>query len=80
MCPAVLRVRFSVDRVPFYKHTEEFRLGEPVTMSRRDKKSGKQHAVLRTIPDGVEVDIRLDPPFEGVSSLTTCVGRVSLQR
>ncbi len=65
---AVMKVCYSVDRVPFYKHTEEFRLGEPVTMSRRDKKSGKQHALLRAIPEGVQVDIKLDPPFAGEDS------------
>lgn len=63
-----MKVQFAVDRVPFYKHTEEFRLGEAVTMDRRDKKAGKQHAVLRAIPEGVQVDIQLDPPFAGDAS------------
>ena len=54
-----------MDNVPFYKHTEEFRLGQSVSMSRRDKKSGQQHATMRAVPKGVEVDIQLDPPFSG---------------
>ncbi|BDA50356.1 hypothetical protein COCOBI_16-0320 [Coccomyxa sp. Obi] len=60
-----MRVQFTVDKVPFYKHTEEFRLGQEVSMSRRDKKSGMQHAVLRAVPEGVQVDIKLDAPFSG---------------
>ena len=60
-----MRVQFTVDKVPFYKHTEEFRLGQEVSMGRRDKKSGMQHAVLRAVPEGVQVDIKLDAPFSG---------------
>ena len=61
-----------MDKVPFYKHTEEFRLGQTVSMSRRDKKSGKQHAVLRAVPEGIQVDIKLDPPFSGAAPHATC--------
>ncbi len=69
-----MRVQFSVDKVPFYKHTEEFRLDKTVSMSRRDKKSGKQHAVLRSVPEGVQVQIKLDPPFSGAGPCpTTCL-------
>ncbi|CAK0786974.1 hypothetical protein CVIRNUC_010190 [Coccomyxa viridis] len=60
-----VKVAYKVDNVPFYKHTEEFRLGQSVSMSRRDKKSGQQHATMRAVPKGVEVDIQLDPPFSG---------------
>lgn len=62
---AGMKVAYKVDNVPFYKHTEEFRLGQSVCMSRRDKKPGKQHAAMRALPKGVEVDIQLDPPYEG---------------
>ena len=62
---AGVKVAYKVDNVPFYKHTEEFRLGQSVSMSRRDKKSGQQHATMRAVPKGVEVDIQLDPPFSG---------------
>lgn len=64
-----MRVQFTVDKVPFYKHTEEFRLDEIVSMNRRDKKSGMQHAVLRAVPEGVQVKIKLDPPFSGACVL-----------
>ncbi|CAL5229176.1 g12451 [Coccomyxa viridis] len=60
-----LKVVYKVDNVPFYKHTEEFKLGQSVSMSRRDKKSGQQHAAMRALPKGVEVDIQLDPPYSG---------------
>ena len=60
-----------MDNVPFYKHTEEFRLGQSVSMSRRDKKSGQQHATMRALPKGVEVDIQLDPPFSGECNLSS---------
>ena len=60
-----MKIIYKVDNVPFYKHTEEFRLGQNVSMSRRDKKQGQQHASMRALPQGVEVDIQLDPPFEG---------------
>ncbi len=63
---AGLKVVYKVDNVPFYKHTEEFKLGQSVSMSRRDKKSGQQHAAMRALPKGVEVDIQLDPPYSGI--------------
>lgn len=56
---------YKVDNVPFYKHKEEFKLGQSVSMSRRDKKPGQQHAAMRALPKGVEVDIQLDPPYSG---------------
>ena len=62
---AGLKVVYKVDNVPFYKHTEEFKLGQSVSMSRRDKKPGQQHAAMRALPKGVEVDIQLDPPYSG---------------
>ena len=66
MVVAGMKVAYKVDNVPFYKHTEEFRLGQSVSMSRRDKKPGQQHAAMRALPKGVEVDIQLDPPFAGI--------------
>ena len=68
-----MKVAYKVDNVPFYKHTEEFKLGQSVTMSRRDKKQGQQHAALRALPKGVEVDIQLDPPFSGIESQSLCI-------
>ena len=62
---AGMRVAYKVDKVPFYKHVEEFRLDQPVTMGRRDKKSGQQQALLKRLPDAVEVEIKLEGPDKG---------------
>lgn len=64
-----MRVAYKVDKVPFYKHVEEFRLDQPVTMSRRDKKSGQQHALLKRLPDSVQVEIKLEGPDKGAAML-----------
>ena len=60
-----MRVEYKVDKVPFFKHSENFRLGQEVTMGRRDKKAGQQHATLRKLPGAVHVDIQLDGPDTG---------------
>lgn len=66
---AGMKVVYKVDNVPFYKHTEEFRLGRSISTSRRDKKPGQQHATIRPLQKGVEIDIQLDPPFSGIACL-----------
>ena len=70
---AGMKVAYKVDNVPFYKHTEEFKLGQSVSMSRRDKKPGQQHAAMRALPKGVEVDIQLDPPYSGIHYQPRCI-------
>ena len=64
---AGMKVVYKVDNVPFYKHKEEFRLGKSISSSRRDKKPGQQHATIRALQKGVEIDIQLDPPFSGTA-------------
>lgn len=54
-----------MDKVPFFKHSEEFRLGRETIMGRRDKKSGQQRAFLREVPEGLQIDIQLEQPFPG---------------
>ena len=66
-----MRVAYKVDKVPFYKHVEEFRLDQPVSMSRRDKKSGQQLALLKRLPDSVQVEIKLEGPDQGAADPAT---------
>ncbi|KAK9843768.1 hypothetical protein WJX81_005588 [Elliptochloris bilobata] len=60
-----MRTEYKVDKVPFFKHCEEFRLGRETVMGRRDKKSGQQRAFLREVPEGLQIDIQLEQPFPG---------------
>ena len=60
-----MRTEYKVDKVPFFKHSEEFRLGRETIMGRRDKKSGQQRAFLREVPEGLQIDIQLEQPFPG---------------
>ena len=60
-----MRTEYKVDKVPFFKHSEEFRLGRETIMGRRDQKSGQQRAFLREVPEGLQIDIQLEQPFPG---------------
>lgn len=71
-----MRTEYRVDKVPFFKHCEEFRLGRETVMGRRDKKSGQQRAFLREVPEGLQIDIQLDQPFPGLSP--SCIVKVCL--
>jgi hypothetical protein len=73
-----MRVAYKVDKVPFYKHTEDFRWNQPVSMGRRDKKSGQQHATLRKLPGAVHVLIKLDAPDAGACMHAYCCPGASL--
>ena len=76
-----MRVEYKVDKVPFFKHSEQFRLGQEVTMGRRDKKAGQQHATLRKTPSAVHVHIQLDGPDTGMLQLLmhACLGPRSMR-
>ena len=65
-----MRTEYRVDKVPFFKHCEEFRLGRETVMGRRDKKSGQQRAFLREVPEGLQIDIQLGQPFPGLALLS----------
>ena len=66
-----MRTEYRVDKVPFFKHCEEFRMGRETVMGRRDKKSGQQRAYLREVPEGLQIDIQLDQPFPGIHPVST---------
>ena len=75
-----MRTEYRVDKVPFFKHCEEFRMGRETVMGRRDKKSGQQRAYLREVPEGLQIDIQLDQPFPGIHPVSRCVGVCCLVR
>lgn len=75
-----MRTEYRVDKVPFFKHCEEFRMGRETVMGRRDKKSGKQRAYLREVPEGLQIDIQLDQPFPGMDAVSKYVGLCCLVR
>ena len=54
--------------VPFFKITEEFSLGQPTSMSRRDLKPGKQQATASIGGQGeLVIDISWGTPNPGES-------------
>jgi hypothetical protein len=62
---AGMRTTYKVDKVPFFKHSEDFLLGRETVMGRRDKKGGEQRAFLREVPEGLQIDIQLEQPLPG---------------
>ena len=66
---AGMRTTYKVDKVPFFKHSEDFLLGRETVMGRRDKKGGEQRAFLREVPAGLQIDIQLEQPLPGEPAL-----------
>ena len=52
--------------IPFFKVTEEYKLGEETTMQRRDMRRGEQRAVLHTMqPHSMKVEVTWEGEVAG---------------